>query len=143
MIPAPAPKASTAAPAPMAAGSVLKAGTIVPLKLADAAKGKKLGVGQRVPLAVASDLRVGSNIVIPAGAAAEGEITALEGKTVAAKVLKLMASATPPCGPVGPPGWYAGSTTVESAGTSGSATVASGSYRWWRPPLCGRPPVCG
>lgn len=88
MVPAQGPAAGTAAAA-AAKGPVLKAGTEVPLKLADAAQGKKLGVGQRVPLAVASDVRLGTNIVIPAGAAAEGEITALQGKNVAAKVLNV------------------------------------------------------
>lgn len=88
MVPAQGPAASAAAAA-AAKGPVLKAGTEVPLKLADAAQGKKLGVGQRVPLAVASDVRLGTNIVIPAGAAAEGEITALQGKNVAAKVLNV------------------------------------------------------
>ena len=90
MVPAQGPAAGAAAAAAAAAkGPVLKAGTEVSLKLADAAQGKKLGVGQRVPLAVASDVRLGSSIVIPAGAAAEGEITALQGKNVAAKVLNV------------------------------------------------------
>lgn len=88
MVPAPAAPAGAAAAA-AAKGPVLKAGTEVPLKLSDAAKGKKLGVGQRVPLAVATDVRLGNNVVIPAGAAAEGEITALEGATVAAKALNV------------------------------------------------------
>lgn len=92
MIPAPAPSAAAAAAA-AAKGPVLKAGTEVPLKLADAANGKKLGVGQRVPLAVSSDVRLGSAVVIPAGAAAEGEITALEGDKVAAKVLSVRVGA--------------------------------------------------
>lgn len=89
MVPAQGPAAGAAAAAAAAKGPVLKAGTEVPLKLSDAAQGKKLGVGQRVPLAVASDVRLGSSIVIPAGAAAEGEITALQGKNVAAKVLNV------------------------------------------------------
>jgi hypothetical protein len=89
MMPAAAPKAGAVAAAAAAQGSVLKAGTVVPLKLADAAKGKKLGVGQRVPLAVATDVRLGDAVVIPAGAVAEGEVTALEGKTVAAKALNV------------------------------------------------------
>jgi hypothetical protein len=88
MVAAQAPK--TAAAAAAAAGPVLKAGTEVPLKLSDSAKAKKLAVGQRVPLAVATDVRLGTNVVIPAGAAAEGEVTALEGKNVAtAKVLNV------------------------------------------------------
>lgn len=88
MVPAPVRPAAVAATA-AAQGPVLKAGTEVPLKLADAAKGKKLGVGQRVPLAVATDVRFGTTIVIPAGAAAEGEITALQGKVFAARALNV------------------------------------------------------
>ena len=92
MMPAPVRPAAAAAAA-AAQGPVLKAGTEVPLKLSDAAKGKKLGVGQRVPLAVATDVRLGTTIVIPAGAAAEGEITALQGKGVAARVLNVRVGA--------------------------------------------------
>lgn len=93
MIPAPARPAGAIAAAAAAQGPVLKAGTQVPLRLADAAKGKKLGVGQRVSLAVATDVLLGTTIVIPAGAAAEGEITALEGKVVAARALNVRVGA--------------------------------------------------
>jgi hypothetical protein len=90
MVPALGAKPGAAAAAAAATGPVLKAGTEVPLKLSDTAKGKKLGVGQRLPLAVATDVRLGTSVVIPAGAVAEGEITALEGKNVAAaKVLNV------------------------------------------------------
>ena len=68
-------------------GPVLKAGTPVQLKLSDSAKGKKIGVGQRVPLTVASDVRLGSAVVIPAGASAEGEVTGQSGATLTAKPL--------------------------------------------------------
>lgn len=78
---------SPAAAAPAYKGPVLKAGTPVQLKLSDAAKGKKIGVGQRVPLTVASDVRLGSAVVIPAGASAEGEVTEQRGAAVIAKPL--------------------------------------------------------
>lgn len=68
-------------------GAVLKAGTVVPLKLSEAAKGKKIGVGQRVPLTVAADVRLGSAVIIPAGASAEGEVTAQSGASLTAKPL--------------------------------------------------------
>lgn len=68
-------------------GAVLKAGTLVPLKLSESAKGKKIGVGQRVPLTVASDVRLGSAVVIPAGASAEGEVTGQSGASLTAKPL--------------------------------------------------------
>lgn len=78
-------------PPPQAAaaqgGAVLKAGTVVPLKLSESAKGKKIGVGQRVPLTVASDVRLGSAVIIPAGASAEGEVTGQSGASVTAKPL--------------------------------------------------------
>lgn len=68
-------------------GAVLKAGTPVSLKLSEAAKGKKIGVGQRVPLTVASDVRLGTAVIIPAGASAEGEVTGQKGALVTAKPL--------------------------------------------------------
>ena len=68
-------------------GPVIKAGTVVQLRVSDSAKNQKLGIGQRVPLVVASDVRVGSEVVIPAGATGEGEVTALNGNTIAAKAL--------------------------------------------------------
>jgi hypothetical protein len=42
--------------------------------------GKKLRVGQRIRLTVASDVRLGSAVVIPAGSHAEGEITDVRNK---------------------------------------------------------------
>ena len=86
MMPVQRPKASAAAAAG-AQGPVLRAGTEVALKLSDSAKNQKFGVGQRVPLVVTSDVRLGTAVVIPAGATGEGEVTALQGKTVAAKAL--------------------------------------------------------
>ena len=84
MMPVMPPQAAAAA---QGQGAVLKAGTVVPLKLSDSAKGKKLGIGQRVPLTVASDVRLGAAVVIPAGASAEGEITAQSGTALTAKPL--------------------------------------------------------
>jgi len=78
-------------PAPATAagaqGPLLKAGTEVSLRVSDSARTQKLGVGQRVQLVVASDVRLGSAVVIPAGATGEGEVTAVSGKTIAAKAL--------------------------------------------------------
>lgn len=57
--------------------SVLRAGTEVPLVMSESitSNGKKIRVGQRLRLQVASDVRLGSAVVIPAGSLAEGEIT--------------------------------------------------------------------
>jgi hypothetical protein len=69
-----APKAVIIAPA---SESVLRAGTEVPLTMSESitTNGKKLRVGQRLKLVVASDVRLGSAVVIPAGSPAEGEVT--------------------------------------------------------------------
>lgn len=57
--------------------SVLRAGTEVPLTMSESitTNGKKLRVGQRIRMQVASDVRLGSAVVIPAGSLAEGEVT--------------------------------------------------------------------
>ena len=57
--------------------STLRAGTEVPLVMSESitTNGKKIRVGQRIRLQVASDVRLGSAVVIPAGSLAEGEIT--------------------------------------------------------------------
>jgi hypothetical protein len=72
---APAPKAAVILSAPTE--SVLRAGTEVPLVMSESitTNGKKLRVGQRIRLAVASDVRLGNAVVIPAGSLAEGEVT--------------------------------------------------------------------
>jgi hypothetical protein len=59
------------------AETVLRAGTPVPLVMAEGitTNGKKLRAGQRIRLQVASDVRLGSAVVIPAGSLAEGEVT--------------------------------------------------------------------
>lgn len=80
----PAAPAATIAPAAKpaviiapASENVLRAGTEVPLVMSESitTNGKKLRVGQRIKLAVASDVRLGSHVVIPAGSIAEGEVT--------------------------------------------------------------------
>lgn len=81
VVPAPA---ATIAPAPKAAvilsgpaESVLRAGTEVPLVMSESitTNGKKLRAGQRIRMQVASDVRLGTAVVIPAGSLAEGEVT--------------------------------------------------------------------
>ena len=61
---------------------VLRAGTPVALVMAESitTNGKKLRAGQRLRLTVASDVRLGSQIVIPAGSQAEAEITDVRNK---------------------------------------------------------------
>jgi hypothetical protein len=65
-----------------ASESVLRAGTPVPLVMSETitTNGKKLRVGQRVRMAVASDVRLGTSVVIPAGSIAEGEVTDVRNK---------------------------------------------------------------
>ena len=62
--------------------TVLRAGTAVPLVMSESitTNGKKLRVGQRVRLQVASDVRLGTVVVIPAGSLAEGEVTDVKNK---------------------------------------------------------------
>jgi hypothetical protein len=61
---------------------VLRAGADVPLVMSETitTNGKKLRVGQRVRLKVASDVRHGTAVVIPAGSPAEAEITDVRNK---------------------------------------------------------------
>jgi hypothetical protein len=83
-----APAAAIAPAAPQAViiapttDSVLRAGTDVPLVMSEGltTNGKKLREGQRIHLAVASDVRLGAVVVIPAGSPAEGEITDVRNK---------------------------------------------------------------
>jgi hypothetical protein len=62
--------------------SVLRAGTEVPLVMAESitTNGKKLRIGQRVRLTVGSDVRLGTSVVIPSGSPAEAEITDVRNK---------------------------------------------------------------
>jgi ribosome-associated protein YbcJ (S4-like RNA binding protein) len=74
-----APQATIVAPA---SASILRAGTEVPLVMAETitTNGKKLRVGQRVRLNVASPVMLGGSVVIPSGAPAEAEITDVRNK---------------------------------------------------------------
>ena len=84
----PAPVASVAPAAPQAmilsapTQSVLRAGAEVPLRMEEGldSNNKGLRVGQQVRMSVASDVRLGSAVVIPAGSPATGEITDLRRK---------------------------------------------------------------
>lgn len=72
--------------APIVAGApdaaVLRAGTSVPLKMAEplTTNGKKLKVGQRFQLEVAEPVQVNGVTVIPAGSPATGEVTEVRNK---------------------------------------------------------------
>jgi len=74
-----APRAVIISPA---TGSVLRAGTEVPLIMVESitTNGKKLRVSQRIRMQVATDVRLGSAVVIPAGSLAEGEVTDVKNK---------------------------------------------------------------
>lgn len=71
---------------PIVAGAkdaaVLRAGTSVPLRMAEAltTNGKKLKVGQRFQLETAEPVTVNGMIVIPAGSPATGEVTEVRNK---------------------------------------------------------------
>jgi hypothetical protein len=82
LMPAPAPKAGAAAGAQSA---VLKAGTMVQLKVPENFGGKA-AVGQRVQLSVATEVKAGEKVVIPAGAWAEGQVTEVRDGGVAGKM---------------------------------------------------------
>lgn len=77
-----APAAPTAVILSSPTDNVLRAGTEVPLVMAEGitTNGKKLRAGQRIRLSVASDVRLGTAVVIPAGSPAEGEITDVRNK---------------------------------------------------------------
>lgn len=83
-----APSASIAPAAPQAViiapatGTVLRAGTEVPLRLEEAldSNDKALREGQQFRMSVANDVRLGNMVVIPAGSPATGEITDLRRK---------------------------------------------------------------
>lgn len=65
-----------------ASANVLRAGTKIPLKMAEqlTTKGKKLRVGQRFQLEVAESVTLDGQVVIPAGTPAVGEITDVRNK---------------------------------------------------------------
>lgn len=78
-VPAPA---ATATLRPVSGENVLRSGTPVPLKMAEAltTKGKKLKVGQRFNMEVAQAVEVNGVVVIPAGSPAIGEVTEVRNK---------------------------------------------------------------
>lgn len=80
------PALAQSATTPIVAGApdaaVLRAGTSVPLKMAEAltTNGKKLKVGQRFQMEVAEPVQVNGVTVIPAGSPATGEVTEVRNK---------------------------------------------------------------
>jgi len=80
--PAPAPTASTAVIVAPTTSNILRAGTKVPLKMAEglSTQGKKLLVGQRFQMEVAEAVMLDSHTVIPAGSPAVGEVTDVRNK---------------------------------------------------------------
>mgnify|MGYP003574944483 CR=1 FL=1 len=78
--PAPAPAVATIVASPT--DNVLRAGTVVPVKTAEAltTKGKKLKVGQRIQLEVSETVFLGGQAVLPAGSPVTGEITDVRNK---------------------------------------------------------------
>ena len=76
---APPPQAVILAPA---TGNVLRAGTEVPLRLEENldSNNKSLREGQQFRMTVANDVMLGTQVVIPAGSVATGEITDLRRK---------------------------------------------------------------
>lgn len=79
VVSAPAPQAVIISPP---TSSVLRAGTEVQLRLEEGldSNDKALRVGQQFRMSVASDVRLGNSVVIPAGSPATGEITDLRRK---------------------------------------------------------------
>lgn len=93
---APASTQATIISAPVA--SILRAGTEVPLRMEEAldSNNKSLREGQQVRMSVASDVRLGTAVIIPAGSPATAEITDLRRKgmwgksgRIAARVLNV------------------------------------------------------
>jgi hypothetical protein len=78
---APATPVATIVATP-ANGNILRAGTQIPLKMAEplTTEGKKLLVGQRVQLEVAEAVSLNGQIVIPAGSPVTGEVTDVRNK---------------------------------------------------------------
>ena len=84
----PTPVAAVAPAAPPAVilsapnQNVLRAGVEVPLRMEEGldSNNKALRVGQQIRMSVASDVRLGTAVVIPAGSSATGEITDLRRK---------------------------------------------------------------
>jgi hypothetical protein len=81
-VPVVAPTAPQAVILAPAAGTVLHAGTEVPLRMEEGldSNDKSLRVGQQFRMSVANDVRLGNLVVIPAGSPATGEITNIRRK---------------------------------------------------------------
>lgn len=90
--PSATPPMATIAP-PAAGSSMLRTGTPLPLKMAEAltTKEKAVKVGQRVRLEVAENVLVNGQIVIPAGSPAMGEVTDVRNKGMWGKSGKINA----------------------------------------------------
>ena len=75
--------------------TILRAGAPVPLKFMEAitTKGKTLRVGQRIQMEVAENVMLGSQVVIPVGTPAVGEITDVRNKGMWGKSGKINARA--------------------------------------------------
>jgi hypothetical protein len=94
-----APAASIAPAAPRAVilapagGSVLRAGTEVPLRLEEGldSNNKTIREGHRFRMTVANDVRLGNVVVIPAGSPATGEVTDLRRKGMWGKSGRIVA----------------------------------------------------
>jgi hypothetical protein len=95
LMPAPAPKAGAAA----GSAAVIKAGTMVQLKVPDNFTGKAT-VGQRVQLSVASEVKAGEKVAIPAGAWAEGQVTEVRDGGAAGKMAVKMLTVRGAKGPL-------------------------------------------
>jgi hypothetical protein len=97
--PVSAPAAAIAPAAPQAVivspptQSVLRAGAEVPLKMEEGldSNNKALREGQQIRMSVASDVRLGNLVVIPAGSPATGEITDLRRKGMWGKSGRIIA----------------------------------------------------
>ncbi len=78
----PAPVPSTATIVAPTTSNILRAGTKVPLKMAEglSTEGKKLRVGQRFQMEVAEAVMLDSHTIIPAGSPAVGEVTDVRNK---------------------------------------------------------------
>lgn len=72
---------SDAAAAPSQAfGIQLHSGDLIPLATIAEVSTRTAAVGDRVPMAVSEDVRVGGRVVIPAGTPAMGEVAAMQAK---------------------------------------------------------------
>ena len=78
-----------AQPAPAGQELVLRQGTRVPMKTVEPLSSKSAHQGQRFPLEVSDDVRVGGMVVIPKGARGIGEVSRVVTKGMMGKAGKL------------------------------------------------------